>query len=316
MAEDYYATLGVSRGATPDEIHKAYRNLARRYHPDLNPDDDEAKKKFQAVQQAYEVLKDQKKRELYDRYGPSFESMGAGGGGGPWRARPGAGPGGGFTEVDLSELFGEEGADLGGGFADLFRQFTRRPQRKAGPSTARGANIEHELQIPFRTAISGGTAQLSIRRHSGKVETIDVKIPAGIEDGKKIRLRGQGDTGGHGGMPGDILITVRVAPHPHFQRQGRDLIVKVPLTLKEAVFGCRIDVPTPRGVVTLTIPPNTSGGKRLRIKGHGVQFAKAVGDLYAEVQIVLPASIDSDTKEAIGKLRLADPANPRGSLVW
>jgi DnaJ-class molecular chaperone len=315
MAEDYYATLGVARGATLDEIHTAYRNLARRYHPDLNPDNEEAKKKFQAVQQAYEVLKDPKKRELFDRFGPSFESMGAGGGG-PWRGRPSAGPGGGFTEVDLNELFGDEGADLGGGFADLFRQFTRRAPRKAGPGAPRGANIEHELQIPFRTAISGGTAQLSVRRHSGKVETIDVKIPPGIEDGKKIRLRGQGETGGQAGAPGDILITVRVAPHPHFQRQGRDLIAKVPLTLKEAVFGCRVDVPTPKGVVTLTIPPNTSGGKRLRIKGHGVQTAKGVGDLFAEVQIVLPASIDSETKEAIGKLRLADPANPRGSLVW
>jgi DnaJ-class molecular chaperone len=314
MADDYYATLGVSRNATPDEIHTAYRSLARRYHPDMNPGDEAAKKKFQSVQQAYEVLKDPKKRELFDRYGPSFESMGAGGGG-PWRARPGAGPSGGFTEFDINEMFGEE-LGAGGGFADLFRQFTGRTPRRESPGAApRGLDVQTELEVPFRTAIVGGTAQLNVRRHTGKVETINVKIPAGIQDGKKIRLRGQGDLG-PGGKRGDILMIVRVAPHPSFQRQGRDLIVKVPLTLKEALLGSRVDVPTPKGVVTLTIPPGTSGGKRLRIKGHGVPSANGGGDLFAEIQIVLPDTIDEATKEALSKLDLDGPPNPRGHLVW
>jgi DnaJ-class molecular chaperone len=313
MAEDYYEALGVARNASPEEIHKAYRILARRYHPDLNPDDEAAKKKFQAIQQAYEVLKDPKKREMFDRYGPSFESMGGAGAGGPWRARPGAAPSGGFTEADWGEIFGEEGA---GGFADLFRQFTRRPSRRGGPSAARGANIEHELHIPFRTAISGGSAQLSVRRQSGKVETINVRIPAGIEDGKKIRLRGQGEPAPPHGQPGDILITVRVAPHPHFQRQGRDLIVRVPITLREALLGAKIDVPTPKGTVTMTIPAGTSGGKRLRIKGHGIPSANGGGDLFAEMQIVLPEKIDAQTRAALEKLDLQGPPDPRVHLRW
>jgi DnaJ-class molecular chaperone len=280
----------------------------------MNPGDEAAKKKFQSVQQAYEVLKDPKKRELFDRYGPSFESIGAGGGG-PWRARPGAGPGGGFTEFDLNDMFGE-GPGAGGGFADLLRQFTGRAARRESPSGAnRGLDVQTELEVPFRMAVVGGTAQLNVRRHTGKVDTINVKIPVGMQDGKKIRVRGQGDMG-PGGKRGDILITVRVAPHPSYQRQGRDLIVKVPLTLKEALLGSRVDVPTPKGVVTLTIPPGTSGGKRLRIKGHGVPSANGGGDLFAEIQIVLPDTISEAAKEALRKLDLGGPSNPRANLVW
>jgi DnaJ-class molecular chaperone len=315
MAEDYYEVLGVARNATPEEIHKAYRNLARRYHPDLNPDNEEAKKRFQEVQHAFEVLKDPKKREMFDRYGESFESMGGAGPGGPWRARPGAGPQGGFTEFDFSEMFGE-GGEGAGGFAEMFRQFTRRPGRRAGTGGTRGTNIEHELHIPLRTAVSGGNAQLSVRRRSGKVETINVRIPAGIEDGKKIRLRGQGESATASGQPGDILITVRVAPHPYFQRQGRDLIVRVPVTLREALLGAKIDVPTPHGTVTVTIPPGTSGGRRLRIKGHGVPTNNGSGDLYAEVQILLPETIDEPTRSAIERLNLPEPPNPRANLRW
>jgi DnaJ-class molecular chaperone len=324
MADDYYATLGVSRDANADEIHKAYRKLARQYHPDLNPDDDAAKRKFQEIQQAYEVLKDPKKREMFDRFGPSFDQMGGapGGGGGPWRARPGAGPGGaGYENVDLNDIFGDAFAEGSGGFADLFRQFTKKSPRRpggagAGAGTApRGAHLEHELQVPFRTAVSGGNAQISVRRSNGRIETINVKVPAGIEDGKKIRLRGQGDPGPAGGQAGDILITVRVASHPSFHRQGRDLIVKVPVSLHEAVLGAKIDVPTPKGTITLTVPPGTSSGKRLRIKGHGVQHPQGAGDLFAELQIILPESLDDQTRETIRSLQLG-PSDPRVNLAW
>ncbi len=311
MAEDYYSTLGVARTATPDEIHQAYRALAREYHPDLNPDNEAAKKKFQAVQQAYEVLKDPKKREMFDRYGPGFETMG-GAGAGPWRASPG-GRGPSFEEVDLSDLFGEGGE--GGGFSDLFRQFTRRTGRRPTANAPRGSHIQHELQIPFRTAVAGGNAQLSVRRHNGKIETIKVKIPAGIQDGKKIRLRGQGEPGRAGGQAGDILITVRVAPHPCYQRQGKDLIVKVPVTLTEAVLGAKIDIPTPRGTITLSVPSGTSSGKRLRIKGHGVQTSESPGDLYAEIQIVLPEKLDGHATDTIRKLNLG-PSDPRAQIIW
>ena len=238
MAGDFYATLGVSRTATADEIHQAYRRLARQYHPDLNPNNEDAKKKFQEIQQAYETLKDPKKREMFDRYGAAYESMGGGPAGG-WRPQPGAGPGGAsYEDFDLGDIFGggHEGA---GGFSDLFRQFTRKQPRRggggsAGPGgspSAAGANVEHELQVPFRTSIVGGNAQLSVRRRGGRVETIDVKIPAGITDGKKIRLKGQGEPATGCGSAGDMLITRRVAPHSAYLRQGIGFIMELLCTL-------------------------------------------------------------------------------------
>ncbi len=323
MAEDYYATLGVRRGASPQEIQKAYRDLARKYHPDLNPEDAAAKDKFKALQLAYEVLNDPKKRELYDRYGSAYDSMGAEGTGGPrgpaWR---GFNRGEGVTldDLDLSEILGQHAeSGEGGGFADLFRQFTGRTAgrgRRAGSATRRGANIEHELQVPFRTAIAGGTAQLTVHRQGGKVETINVKIPAGISDGKRIRVRGQGEPGTAGAPPGDILITVRVAPHPYFHRQGNDLIVRVPITLAEAILGAKVDLPTPKGTIALTIPPGTSGGKRLRIKGHGVPRPEGAGDLYAELQIQLPEAMDSPMLEWARNQSQTPGRDPRSQLIW
>ncbi len=320
MSEDHYKTLGVARDATPEAIHKAYRDLARKYHPDLNPDDESAKKKFQTIQQAYEVLKDPKKREMFDRYGSAYESMGGAGGGGPrggpWRAYGQPGQGASFEDMDLGEILGDQFGGGGGGFADLFRQFTRKQPRKSA-SGERGNHIEHELTVPFQKAVMGGTMPISIRRPSGKVDTIDVKIPVGIDAGQKIRLRGLGDPGPPGGSPGDILITVRVAPHANYQRQGRDLVVKAPVNLAEAVWGGKIDLPTPKGTVSLTIPPNTSSGKRLRVKGHGVPFADNPGDLYVEVQIVLPDRLDEATKDALSKIKaLHQPSEPRSSLSW
>ena len=321
MAEDYYETLGVRRGASPQEIQKAYRDLARKYHPDLNPDDMAAKDKFKAVQQAYEVLNDAKKRELYDRYGAGYESVGDGGGGprSGWRGFRG-GEEVNLDDIDLSQIFGQQGgADPGGGFADLFRQFAGRSAgrgRRAGASARRGSNVEHQIQVPFRTAISGGTAQLSVQRRSGKVETIDVKIPAGIADGKRIRLRGQGEPGVGGAPAGDILITIRVAPHPFYHRVGTDLIVRVPVTLAEAILGAKVDVPTPQGTITLKIPAGTSGGKRLRVKGHGVPHGEGAGDLYAEIQIQLPETIEPALSEWAEQHAPAAAKNPRSQLIW
>lgn len=326
MAEDYYATLGVSKSATDEEIHNAYRDLARKYHPDLNPDDAAAKKKFQEIQQAYETLKDPKKREMFDQYGPGFESASGGGPqGGPWRPRPGsgAGPNGpNYSDFDFRDIFGDEANADGGGFADIFRQFTggrtqrRGPGASESPRPTRGNDLQHQLEIPFRTAVVGGSAQLNVRRPNGKLETINVKIPPGIDAGKKIRVRGQGDPGPPGGTPGDIIITVRVAPHPAYSRSGADLVARVPITLSEAIFGGKIDVPTPKGIITLTVPASTSSGKRLRIKGHGVETKEKCGDLYAEIQIVLPDSIDDATIDKLKELELPEPANPRSNLVW
>ncbi len=327
MAEDYYAILGVKRGASADEIQKAYRDQARKYHPDLNPNDESAKSKFQLIQTAYEVLSNPKKREMYDQFGPDFDRVAQGGPGGasasgygPWQ--PGAGTAS-YQDIDLSEIFGQTGGGeghQGGGFSDFFRQFTGRGNERRRPARARrGVDLSHELQVPFRTAISGGEAQLSVRRHSGKVETIKVKIPAGIEDGKRIRLRGQGEPAPAGGTAGDILITVHVAPHPHYQRVGNDLIVRVPITLSEAILGGKVDVPSPKGTITLTIPPGTSSGKRLRVRGHGVARGKKQGDLLADMQIVLPESmdgVDDRTRQVLTELSDRYTQDPRRQLVW
>jgi DnaJ-class molecular chaperone len=323
MAEDYYKTLKVDRNASQEDIQKAYRKLARKYHPDMNPDDKAAKEKFQQIQQAYDVLNDTKKRRMYDQYGSGFESMGGGPGGGP---RPGwqpfTGGQGGYQDIDFSQIFGGQGGAAGAGsFEDILQQFAgggaggRRPRRQ--PTRTPGADLHHDLHIPFNTSITGGQAQLSVRRASGKVETITVKIPQGIENGKKIRLRGQGEPSSNGGPPGDLLITVYVAKHPFFGRRGNDLEVSVPITLAEAAMGAKIDVPTPKGRITLTIPPGTSSGRRLRLKGMGAPTASGShGDLYAEMQIVLPESLDEESQAAIRQLDERYPLEPRADLKW
>jgi len=333
MAEDYYKTLGVSRGASQADIQKAYRDLARKYHPDMNPDDKSAKEKFQKVQSAFDVLSNPEKRELYDRYGSSFETMGAGpGAGGPggpggfggFGGGPGAGPEGfQFDEVDLGDFFrGRAGGTRGGGggFADFFTQFTgggAAGPRAARSTPRRGADLAHELQIPFNTAVTGGQVEIAVQRASGKSERITVKIPPGVDDGKKIRVRGQGEPGARGGPPGDILITVRVAPHPHFQRRGKNLLVRVPLTVAEAALGAKVDVPTPGGTVTLTIPPATSSGTKLRVKGQGVpQRDGPPGDLLAEAQIVLPGKLTEEDKSALVEMGKRYTEDPRAGLRW
>jgi len=327
MAEDYYKTLGVSRNASQGDIQKAYRELARKYHPDLNPNNAAAKQKFQEVQKAFDVLNDSEKREMYDRYGSAFESMG----GGPGRGDPQWGAAGPsqfhFEDIDLSQVFGGGfgggeglGGGGGGGFTDFFRQFQQGgPQagaRSAGPSVRRGGDIRHEIEVPFAVAATGGEVQVTVHRRTGRTETISVKIPAGIEDGKKIRVRGQGDAG-RGGVRGDILLTVHVAPHPSFTRRGNNLLVKVPVTLEEAAEGAKVDVPTPRGTVSLRVPPGTSSGTKLRVKGHGVDPQRgSPGDLLAEIQIVMPSGLSEEDRAAIGQISRKYPQDPRADLRW
>ena len=322
MADDFYQTLGLKRDASSDEIQKAYRDLARKYHPDLHPDDKSAKAKFQKVQAAFDVLNDPDKKAKYDRFGSAYDSAGSGGfRGSPYTWTGGGGEGGpSFEDVDLSDIFGGGGAGAGG-FADILKGFGRGGRTSGSARTnrpsRRGTDLSYELQVPFNTAILGGEAAISVQRDGGKLETLNVKIPAGIEDGKKIRLRGQGEPAGRGGEPGDILITVKVASHPHFQRRGKHLDVEVPVTLAEAALGAKIDVPTPRGTITLSIPPGTSSGKRLRIKGHGVEAqGDSAGDLFAEIQIVLPEDLDVEDLKVFKKMMEKHPENPRADLRW
>jgi DnaJ-class molecular chaperone len=316
MANDHYATLGVSRTASAEEIQKAYRKMARKYHPDMNPDDATAKKRFQEVQAAYEVLSDPNKRKRYDQFGSDYESVGAGGGPGTWRYTTTTGPQ--TFPFDLDEMFGGGRPDTeGGGFADLFKQFGRGRAARREPPVARGADLKHELTVPFATAVLGGEAALTIRRASGEVETIRVKIPAGIDDGKKIRLRGQGEPGIGEAPAGDILLTIHVSPHPFYRRTGTRLDVRVPVTLAEAALGAKIDVPTPHGTIALTVPPNTSSGRRLRVKGHGVRPASGVpGDLFAEIQIVLPESLTAAERQQLSEISNRYQQTPRADLRW
>ncbi len=180
-----------------------------------------------------------------------------------------------------------------------------------------GGDLHHEIEIPFRTAITGGEVALHVRRPTGKTEAIAVKIPAGIEDGRKIRLREQGESAPDRGKSGDLLITVRVQPHPHYHRRGTDLEVIVPVTLAEAALGAKVDIPTPKGVITLTVPPGSSGGRRLRVKGHGIAAGKdPAGDLFAELRIVLPKKIDEESAAQIRALDQRYPLNPRVDLQW
>lgn len=315
--KDPYKVLGVPRNASQAEIQKAYRELARKYHPDLNPNDKDAKKKFQEVQAAFEILNDPEKRELYDRYGSAFETMRRGGpsSGGTYTYTWTSGPEdlGGFEEI-FEQFFGDRFGTGPGGLGELFEQFRRTASRAGTTSrTARGQDIETEISIPFTTAILGGEQELRVRHDSGRVETIRLKIPPGIEDGKKLRLKGQGDPGLGGGPAGDLLVRVRVEPHPCFQRQGNDLYVKVPVSLSEAAAGTKVDIPTPRGTVALRIPPGISSGQKLRVPGYGVPAHgdQPAGDLYAEIQIVLPKHL-SDSE--VQMLRQIDQAHPQPEL--
>ena len=166
-----------------------------------------------------------------------------------------------------------------------------------------GEDVEHELSVPFATAVSGGEANLRVRRPGAKTETISVKIPAGIDEGQTIRLRGQGGESPTGGPAGDLLITIRIQPHEHYVRQGLDLTVKVPVTIAEAALGTKIDIPTPHGVITMTVPAGTSSGKRIRAKGYGVRKKNGDrGDLYAEIQIEIPKKIDDEATRLIREL--------------
>jgi curved DNA-binding protein len=299
--EDYYKTLGVARSATSDEIQRAYRKMAAKFHPDLNPDDRLAKEKFQKIQLAYEVLSEPEKRKLYDQYGHEFEAYsrapGAGGGYQP-------GQSGNQQGFDLEDLF----SSMGGGassFEDLFGggQRTRsRSSRAANRNRPQGnPDVESEpISIPFSVAVNGGQSQITTTRPDGEPETLTIQIPAGIEDGKKIRLRGKGRPG-HTGR-GDLLVPVKVTPHPCYRRRGMNLEVDVPLTLVEAALGTKIDLPTPRGTITLTVPAGKSSGEKLRVKGFGVKTDKACGDLFAVVQIVVP-TLDDEGRRLLEAFR-------------
>ena len=293
-SDDFYRVLGVDRSSTADEIRKAYRALARKYHPDVNKDDDAATK-FSEVQEAYDTLSDAEKRKMYDQFGST-------------------GPQGGFrgdSRWQQSSGYGASGFDAGGGvdfsdfFSEAFAGQGRGAQSRSAPAQ-KGQNIETSITVTFMTAIKGG---------SEDVQTADgmatVRIPPGMESGKKLRLKGKGHPGIGGGPDGDLMITVSVGGHPLYQRRGLDVEMDVDLNIVEAALGTKLSLPLPLGgSVEMKTPPGVSSNQRLRVKGKGAKASEdKVGDFYAVIHIVAPKELDEESKELLEKLgeRILNP---------
>ena len=368
--QDYYELLGVSRKASQKEIRQAYRKLARKYHPDLNPGDKSAEEKFKQVQEAYDVLSDAKKRQMYDQFGFDAERRTAAP---PEQQQPGQ---------NVNFDFG--GFDFGGGtgtnFRDLFSQFFRGGAG-AGVATQEeepGSDLEYGIEIDFWEAVRGTVKKVTISRldtcetcrgtgvvgspqtcdvckgtgqvtqvsgrmrfnvpcsrcggtgqiraicrvcgGEGRVrraETIDVRIPAGVQSGSRVRVPGHGNAGTHGAPPGDLYFIIEVKPHPFFERHGDDLYEKVPITVSEAALGAKIEVPTLDGRSLLRVPPGTNCGQKLRLREKGVPSVRQPGkrgDLYVELQVVVPKPVDERVRNLLRDLARLEPEDPRHDL--
>lgn len=310
---DHYKTLGVNKSASADEIRKAYRKLSKQYHPDRNKDNPKAAEQFKQVQEAYDVLGDTEKRQQYDRFGTTFPQGARGaspGGGTPFNYSWSSGPGG--EQIDLGDLFGAMGGFGGfGGGAGPRGQGTRgrRP-------AVRGHDIEAELTVPFLTAAIGGSVEVQLHKQ-GRLETLAIKVPAGVSPGQVIRLAGQGEASHFDGPPGDLLLKVRIEAHPYFRRDGNQLLVDIPLTPSEAALGAKVDVPTlTGGRVTLNVPPGTSSGAKLRLRGQGLLDPQTgqPGDQLAVAKIVVPKDLSETERLLYEQLRDQPRTDPRQGL--
>jgi len=302
VAEDLYAVLGVDRGASQEEIRKAYRRLAKELHPDFNPGDRKAEERFKKVSAAYEILGDPEKRARYDR--GEIDETGA--------EKPQQRYYRDFAETGAGERYHtgrgfEDFADLGDIFSELFG---RGGRARAGPM--RGPDLRYHLVIDFLDAVRGGTRRVVLPDGSA----LDVRIPAGIESGQVIRLRGKGAPGLEGGPPGDALVEVEVRPHPVFTREGSDIRITLPIAIDEAVLGGKVEVPTVDGPVRMTIPRGASSGRVLRLRGKGVRDPRTGrrGDQYVRLEIVLPETIDSELEDFMRRWRERHAYDPRRRL--
>lgn len=299
---DFYQELGVARGASTDEIKKAFRKLATKHHPDRNPGDKKAEERFKAINRANEVLSDSKKRALYDEFG----EMGLRDGFNVENARayqryqqqggmPGGmgGFGGGGQGVRLEDLFsGAVGG--GGGIGDLFGEMFTGRGRRRGPQ--KGSDIIGQVRVDFLAAIEG--ASVKVRIQDGADE-VTVRIPPGAGTGDKVRVAGHGAPGAGGGPAGDLLLSIEIAPHPFFKREGLDLSLDLPISVAEAYQGAKVKVPTPSGEVTLTVPKNAQSGQLVRLKGKGVKRQAKQGDLFVRFLIQLPTEHSKAVEDAV-----------------
>jgi molecular chaperone DnaJ len=384
--KDYYAILGVDRDAKPEEIKKAFRRLARKYHPDVNPNNKAAEEKFKGISEAYEILSDEKKRKIYDQYGFYADNIPPGGY--PPGSTPGPGPYAAAPDIDFSGFdfsnFGpeaERGGGVGGSFRDLFSQiFSRGGAHEAeheGPE--RGSDIEHHMRLSFWDAVRGTQVRFTASRNEAcpacggtgagkgkpvtcptcngtgksvrqvgtmrfsttcpdchgagkrkqpcptckgsgsfrRPETFDVRIPAGVDTGSRVRVPAKGNSGANGGPPGDLYIVTEAESHSLYERKGDNIYLKVPVTFTEAALGAKVDVPTLDGPTTIRIPPGTQSGQKLRLRGKGTPSLRASvrGDQFVEVQIVPPKVADERSKEILHELARLNPDDPRRDLM-
>jgi len=327
--KDYYKILGVSKNATDKEIKKAYRKLARKHHPDTNPDDPKAEERFKEINEAYEVLSDPEKRKKYDQFGAQWKNF-TGSGGRPedfwqqWQGgAAGAGAPGGATyrqvsPEDLEQMFG------GGGFSDFFETLFGMGGRRGATAGAggyedifggahargrarpvRGRDIEYPLDITLEEAYHGSSRTLQLDN-----ERIEVKIPKGVKTGSRVRVAGKGEPGRNGGKPGNLYLKINVLPHPRFQREGDNLRLKLPVDLYTMILGGEVQVPTLDRPVILNIPPETDNGKVFRLRGKGMPKLKKPdrhGDLLVEVTAKLPKNLTEQEKELFRQLRALRP---------
>jgi molecular chaperone DnaJ len=372
--QDYYDILGVPRKASAKDIRSAFRKLARKYHPDLNPGDKAAEEKFKQLQEAYDVLSDTKKRQMYDQYGFYSDTVPTG----DYGARQDTGDQN--VNFDFGGFdFGGQASGGGSSFRDLFGQFFggRRGATVMEPEVEPGGDLEYQIEIDFWDAVRGSVKKLqitrldtcetchgsgavgtpqtcptcngtgSIQQTAGKMrfnvpcnrcggtgklrtvcptcagegrlrktETIDVRIPAGVDNGGRVRLPGKGNAGTMGAPPGDLYLRVVVRPHDFFERRGNDIYIKVPVTVAEASLGAKIEVPTIDGRSLVRIPPGTNSGRTLRLKEKGVPSARKGlrGDEYVEIQVIVPEPTDERVRNLMKELEELAPADPRKDL--
>ncbi len=314
---DYYEVMGIGRGASESQIKSTYRKLARKYHPDVNKSAG-ASDKFKEATEAYEVLSDAKKRKIYDQFGHAGLS-------GQAHADPGDyGPGPGGFSVNIEDIFGAGSSGfVGMSLDDILNALRGRAgrARRARAAKRRGRDMEYEITLDFLQAINGTVTTVRARRgdgraKSGRMETIEVKIPPGVRDGQRIRLRGKGETAPGGN--GDLFIITRIGEHPYFRREGNDIYLDLPISVTEAALGAKVDLPTIDGMTTVTIPPGTCSSRKLRLKGKGTAGPKggARGDQYVVIKIVPAQKPSARQAELLRELQSIDKSDPRADLPW
>ncbi len=318
--KDFYSILGVSRSASPEEIKKAYRKLAMQYHPDKNPGDKKAEEKFKEISEAYDVLSDQKKREMYDQFGHAGAQQGFGGAGGPFGGAGGFGGFGGFGGANGGGRAQNGGDPFQDIFGDVFGEIFGHA-RGPGAGTrgrkqqARGTDLRYTLNISFEESALGTEKIISfIRQRGGKEESakLSVNVPAGVKEGQRLKLSGEGDSSAGGGAAGDLYVIINIQDHPLFKRSENDVTLDLPISYTDAILGTNIEVPTLTGKAMIRIPPGTHSGQTFRLKGKG--FPKlggfGSGDMLVRVLVDTPHSLSSRQKELVEELAKSTETTP------